>query len=289
MAGALFAVEIILGDFGVTQFSPIVISSVTATVVSRHFLGDFPAFEVPAYELVSANELFAYGVLGIIAGLVALLFVRTLYRAEDLFDTLTLPALVKPAIGGLLIGLIALRFPEIFGVGYEAINEALAGDLGWKLLLVLVAGQDRGGVPDHRFRWFRRDLRAVAVHRRHGGRRGRYGRPLPVAGDARAAPGAYALVGMGAVVAAGTHAPITAIVMIFELTGDYKIILPLMISCIIATLLATRLQKSIDLHPQAAAARRRHPRRAVDQRARPLARRGTRCGPSMPRSDARTS
>jgi len=135
VAGALFAVEIILGDFGVTQFSPIVISSVTATVVSRHFLGDFPAFEVPAYSLVSANELFAYGVF---AGLVALIFVRTLYGAEDLFDKLSVPAFLKPAIGGVLIGVIAIRFPEIFGVGYEAINEALTGNLGWKLLLILV-------------------------------------------------------------------------------------------------------------------------------------------------------
>jgi CIC family chloride channel protein len=243
VAGALFAVEIILGDFGVTQFSPIVISSVTATVVSRHFLGDFPAFEVPAYRLVSANELFAYGVLGIIAGLVALIFVRALYGAEDLFDQIRLPAVLKPAIGGVLIGLIAIRYPEIFGVGYEAINEALTGNLGWKLLLILVVVK----------------IVAVSLTIGSGGSGGIFAPSLfigAMAGGAvgtvvhslwpeiSASPGAYALVGMGAVVAAGTHAPITAIVMIFELTGDYKIILPLMISCIIATLLATRLQKA---------------------------------------------
>lgn len=243
VAGALFAVEIILGDFGVTQFSPIVISSVTATVVSRHFLGDFPAFEVPAYHLVSAKELFAYGVLGIIAGLVALLFVRTLYGAEDFFDKLSLPAFLKPAVGGVLIGVIAIRFPEIFGVGYEAINEALTGDLGWKLLLILVMVK----------------IVAVSLTIGSGGSGGIFAPSLFIGAMAGGAvgtvvhslwpgmsgsPGAYALVGMGAVVAAGTHAPITAIVMIFELTGDYKIILPLMISCIIATLLATRLQKA---------------------------------------------
>jgi CIC family chloride channel protein len=241
VAGALFAVEIILGDFGVTQFSPIVISSVTATVVSRHFLGDFPAFEVPAYHLVSANELFAYGALGIIAGLVALLFVRTLYSAEDLFDKLRSPAFLRPAIGGALIGVIAIRFPEIFGVGYEAINEALTGNLGWKLLLMLVVVK----------------IVAVSLTIGSGGSGGIFAPSLFIGAMAGGAvgtvvhslwpemsgsPGAYALVGMGAVVAAGTHAPITAIVMIFELTGDYKIILPLMISCIIATLLATRLQ-----------------------------------------------
>ena len=243
VAGALFAVEIILGDFGVTQFSPIVISSVTATVVSRHFLGDFPAFEVPAYSLVSANELFAYGALGIIAGLVALLFVRTLYGAEDLFDKIRLPAVLKPAVGGVLIGVIAIRFPEIFGVGYEAINEALTGDLGWKLLLILVIVK----------------IVAVSLTIGSGGSGGIFAPSLFIGAMAGGAvgtvvhtlwpemsgsPGAYALVGMGAVVAAGTHAPITAIVMIFELTGDYKIILPLMISCIIATLLATRMQKA---------------------------------------------
>jgi CIC family chloride channel protein len=243
VAGALFAVEIILGDFGVTQFSPIVISSVTATVVSRHFLGDFPAFEVPAYELVSAYELLSYGVLGIIAGLVALLFMRTLYKAEDLFDAVNIPAVVKPAIGGLLIGIIALRFPEIFGVGYEAINEALAGNLTWELLLVLVVVK----------------IVAVSLTIGSGGSGGIFAPSLFIGAMAGGAvgkvahslwpsytgsPGAYALVGMGAVVSAGTHAPITAIVMIFELTGDYKIILPLMISCIIATLLATGLQKA---------------------------------------------
>jgi CIC family chloride channel protein len=243
VAGALFAVEIILGDFGVTQFSPIVISSVTATVVSRHFLGDFPAFEVPAYRLVSANELVAYGLLGIIAGLVALLFVRSLYGAEDLFEKVRLPAIVKPAIGGALIGVIAIRFPEVFGVGYEAINEALTGDLGWKLLLILVLVK----------------IVAVSLTIGSGGSGGIFAPSLFVGAMAGGAvgtvvhslwptatgsPGAYALVGMAAVVAAATHAPITAIVMIFELTGDYKIILPLMISSIIATLLATRMQKA---------------------------------------------
>jgi CIC family chloride channel protein len=243
VAGALFAVEIILGDFGVTQFSPIVISSVTATVVSRHFLGDFPAFEVPTYHLVSANELFAYGALGLIAGLIAILFTRALYGAEDLFDRFAAPAILKPAVGGVLIGAIGVNFPEIFGVGYEAINGALEGGLGWKLLIILVMVK----------------IVAVSLTIGSGGSGGIFAPSLFIGAMAGGAvgtvvhtlwpevsgsPGAYSLVGMGAVVAAGTHAPITAIVMIFELTGDYKIILPLMISCIIATLLATRLQEA---------------------------------------------
>jgi CIC family chloride channel protein len=166
-----------------------------------------------------------------------------LYGAEDLFDKLRFPAFLKPALGGALIGLIAIRYPEIFGVGYEAINEALTGELGWQLLLMLVMVK----------------IVAVSLTIGSGGSGGIFAPSLFIGAMAGGAvgtvvhslwpelsgsPGAYALVGMGAVVAAGTHAPITAIVMIFELTGDYKIILPLMISCIIATLLATRVQKA---------------------------------------------
>jgi CIC family chloride channel protein len=243
VAGALFAVEIILGDFAVTQFSPIVISSVAATVVSRHFLGDFPAFEVPPYSLVSATELLAYGLLGIVAGLAALVFTRALYATEDLFDSLQLAIPLKAVAGGLLIGVIGVRFPEVFGVGYEAINEALWGQLAWHVLIVLAVVK----------------ILAVSVTIGSGGSGGVFAPSLFIGAmtggavgtvvhtiwpEISGSPGAYALVGMGAVVAAGTHAPITAIVIIFELTGDYRIILPLMISCIIATLLATRLQRS---------------------------------------------
>jgi CIC family chloride channel protein len=243
VAGALFAVEVILGDFGVAQFSPIVISSVAATVVSRHFLGDFPAFDVPSYSLVSPFELFAYAVLGVLAGLAALLFIRLLYGAEDLFDRLRAPTPLKAIVGGALVGLIALRFPEILGVGYEAINEALTSEvlIGTLLLLVLVK------------------IVAVSLTIGSGGSGGIFAPSLFIGSmlggavgtvvhglwpQATGSPGAYALVGMGAVVGAATHAPITAILIIFELTNDYKIILPLMITCITATLLATQLQRA---------------------------------------------
>ncbi|MDH3455679.1 MAG: chloride channel protein [Gemmatimonadota bacterium] len=243
MAGALFAVEIILGDFGVSQFSPIVISSVAATVVSRGFLGDFPAFEVPAYELVHASELFAYAGLGILAAFVALAFIRTLYAFEDGFERIRLAPPLRTMMGGALIGVIGIWIPHIFGVGYEAINEALNGTLVWQFMALLVVVKmiavsitigsgGSGGV-------FAPSLFIGAML---GGAVGTVVHSIWPVGVAGA--GAYALVGMGAVVAAGTHAPITAILIIFELTGDYKIILPLMISCIIATLLATRLQRA---------------------------------------------
>jgi len=242
VAGALFAVEIILADFGVSQFSPIVISSVAATVVGRRFLGDVPAFVVPKYSLANYNELFVYAALGILAGLAALAFVRVLYFSEDLFDRLPFWAPVKAMLGGAIIGVIALGFPQIFGVGYEAIGQALHGEMVWYLLLLLV------GVK----------IIAVSITIGSGGSGGIFAPSLfigAMAGGAvgtvvhliwpesTAGPRAYALVGMAAVVGATTHAPITAIVIIFELTADYKIILPLMISCTIATLLATRLQR----------------------------------------------
>jgi len=241
VAGALFAVEVILGDFAVTQFSPIVISSVAATVVSRHFLGDFPAFEVPAYSLASPWELLVYAFLGVLAGFVALLFIKILYGAEDLFDALKFPEYLKPVLGGVSIGLMALWYPEIYGVGYEAINEALQGNLLLNALLFLVVAKivavsltigsgGSGGI-------FAPSLFLGAML---GGAVGTLAHSLWPASTG--GPGAYALVGMGAVVGATTHAPITAILIIFELTNDYKIILPLMITCIVATLLATQLK-----------------------------------------------
>ncbi len=241
MAGALFAVEIILGDFGVSQFSPIVISSVMGTVVSQYFLGDFPAFEVPPYSLVHAFELFAYAALGLLAGLAALAFMRTLYAAEDFFDKVCIYPPIRTLIGGVMIGIIGVWLPQVFGVGYETINDALQGAMVWKFMLLLVVFK----------------ILAVSITIGSGGSGGIFAPSLFIGAmlggaigtvvhaiwpASTAGAGAYALVGMGAVVAAGTHAPITAILIIFELTGDYKIILPLMISCITATLLATQMQ-----------------------------------------------
>lgn len=241
VAGALFAVEIVLADFGILQFSPIVIASVAATVVGRHFLGDAPAFEVPPYSVESYYELFAYAVLGILAGLAALAFTRILYFTEDLFDKPRLWPPVKTLLGGALVGVIGLWFPEIFGVGYEAIGQALHGQMVWHLLLVLVVVK----------------IIAVSITIGSGGSGGIFAPSLFIGAmvggglgtvihsiwpESTADPGAYALVGMAAVVAGTTYAPITAIVIIFELTADYKIMLPLMISAIIATLLATKLQ-----------------------------------------------
>jgi CIC family chloride channel protein len=243
VAGALFALEIILGDFGVAQFSPIVISSVAATVVSRGILGDVPAFEIPTYSLVHASELFAYAGLGIMAGLAAIVFIRTIDVSENFFERIRIPGPLKTLIGGAAVGVIGINAPQVFGVGYEAITQALHGNMIWEFMLALVVFK----------------ILAVSLTIGSGGSGGVFAPSLYIGAmlggavgtvvqilwpTSTAGVGAYALVGMGAVVAAGTHAPITAIIIIFELTGDYKIILPLMISCIIATLLATRIQRA---------------------------------------------
>lgn len=242
IAGALFAVEIIIGDFAVTQFSPIVISSVVATVISRHYIGDFPAFEVPNYDLLSAYEFIPYTFLGILAGLVAILFIATLYQSVERFEKLAIPPYFKPAVGGLIVGIIAIAFPQVYGVGYESINDALWGrDVKWLLVLLVfskifatsitLGSGGSGGI-------FAPSLFIGAMLGGLVGKMANMWQP-----ELTANAGAYALVGMGAVVAGATHAPISAILIIFELTNDYRIIAPLMVSCITAVLISTYFKK----------------------------------------------
>ncbi len=242
IAGSMFALEVVLGDFGLATFSPIVISSVVATAISRAFLGDIPAFIVPAYELVSAWELPMYLMLGIFCAAVGVTFTKTLYRIEDIFDGIKFPEYLKGIIGGLMLGVASLIFPQILGVGYGAIDMALMQQLAWWLLLVLVVVK----------------ILATSVTIGSGGSGGIFAPSLflgAMAGgffgvvvnqlfpNITASPGAYSIVGMGAVVSATTHGPLAAILILFEMTGDYKIILPLMLACIIATIAGGQLLK----------------------------------------------
>lgn len=242
IAGVIFALEVILAEFSVRYFSTVVISSVTASVVGRIAFGNVPAFVIPQYSLVSPWELLLYVVLGILAGLVALLFVRILYWSEDLFDAWRFPEYFKPVAGGLLIGAVGFYFPQVFGVGYEPIEDALLGKmlLGTMGLLILVkilatsltiGSGGSGGV-------FAPSLFIGAML---GGVFGSLAhQALP---DITAEPGAYALVGMAAVFAGAAHAPITAIIILFEMTNDYRIILPLMLATVVSVLLAQRLRR----------------------------------------------
>lgn len=242
IAGALFAVEVILGEFGIYSFSPIIIASVIATMISRFITGDFSSFTVPKYTMSSVWEIGPYILLGIISGAVAILFIETLNFFEDRFDKLKAHPLVKPAVGGLLVGVIGLQFPQIFGVSYEAIDAGLTNQLGLWLALALVfikvlstsltlGSGGSGGIlaPSLFLGTMTGNVVGQFFHN-----------AFP---QSMSSPGAFSLVGMGAVVAAATHAPITAIIIIFELTNDYKIILPLMLSCIIASLMSVGIHK----------------------------------------------
>ncbi|MEE2674874.1 MAG: chloride channel protein [Myxococcota bacterium] len=242
IAGALFASEIIIGGFAVAEFTPIVISAVVAVVVSRFFLGNTPAFEVPAYEIVSPFELLPYMGVGIAAGLVAVAFIRTLSYSEDLFEKVPVPEYLRAGIGGALVGIIAIQLPNVYGVGYTTISWALAGSLPLLTMGLLVLAK----------------ILATSITIGSGGSGGIFAPSLFLGAmtggflgslihtyfpESTASSGAYALVTMGAVVAATTHAPISAIIIIFELTQTIDIIPALMSACVVSTLVSQLLHR----------------------------------------------
>jgi CIC family chloride channel protein len=237
MAGAIFALEVVLADFTLATFTPIVLSSVCATAVSRFFLGNHPAFKVPAYHLATTWEFGFYVCMGLVSGLVASAFIYSLYKSEDLWDKIKIPEYLKAAIGGLLIGGIGIYYPQVMGLGYGTIEQTLIHPEVWTILLVLAPIK----------------ILATSLTIGSGGSGGILAPSLfmgAMAGGAfglcvnalfpwhTAAPEAYALIGMGAVVAGATHAPIQAFLIIFELTQDYKIMPALMICCVLSAALA---------------------------------------------------
>ena len=252
IAGVIFALEVILGGrFSVRYFSSVVVSAVAASVVGRVVFGDIPGFVIPfEYGINSLWEFVFYPLLGVLAALLGVLFVRLLYASEDLFDDWKqVPEWFKPAIGGVLLGLLALayplamhaiqwhRMPQVFNVGYNIIETVLANQMALAVVLALLVLK----------------LIATSLTLGSGGSGGIFAPALFMGAMLGAAfamavdlifpglalsPGAYALVGMAAVFAAAAHAPITAVLILFELTGDYRIILPLMITVVVATLLA---------------------------------------------------
>ena len=242
IAGAIFALEVILGDFALPTFTPIILASVMATEVSRIMIGNDPAFQVPPYDLLYPQELILYCFLGIIAGVVAVCFTVTLYKVEDIWDGWKFPDYLKATIGGLIIGTIALRFPQIMGVGYDSIVKALLSQETWTILLLLVplkilatsitiGSGGSGGI-------FAPSLFMGAMLGGAFGAGAHYLFPYHTAD-----PGAYAIVGMGALVAGTTQAPIQAFLILFELTQNYKIIAPIMICCVLSTFVARSLKK----------------------------------------------
>jgi chloride channel protein, CIC family len=234
IAGVFFALELILRDFEAESFGVVVLSSFTADIVGRAAFGNHPFLNLPAFHLVSPLEYPLYAGLGIGAAFVGVAFIRVLYGAEDAADRMWKgPEWLRPAVGGVLLGLVLLAVPQLYGVGYPPLEKAIDGGFAIWFLFVLLGGK----------------ILATSLTISIGGSGGvfapslfmgamlgsAYGRGIhAVLPGMTAAAGAYGLVGMGAVFASAARAPITAVIIVYELTRDYRIILPLMFAIALA-------------------------------------------------------
>lgn len=242
IAGAFFALEVVVGHYALTAFAPIVIASVTGTIISRMHYGDFPAFVVPAVRAITSFwELPAFALLGALSAIVAIVFMRAVFFTEDAVARLPMPHWLRPALGGLAVGLLAIVFPQVLGVGYEATDAALSGLFPLWLLLALVVAKTGatavslgcgfgGGV-------FSPSLFIGAMV---GGAFGVAATSLSP--ELSSGPGAYTIVGMGAMAGAVLGAPISTVLMIFELTSDYSATIAVMIATAIASVITHQTQ-----------------------------------------------
>ncbi|HWM91468.1 MAG TPA: chloride channel protein [Thermoanaerobaculia bacterium] len=255
VGGALFAMEVVLGNFALDIFGPIVVSSVISTLISRAIAGNVHLYAAPGYTLVSTWELVPYAGLGVICGLASVLFVLGVRLGRRSFRAMRfLPEPLKPVVGMTLVGLLALWVPHVLGGGTDVINMALTGQL--KL-------PDRLPLPEQFTILFLLGLAfakllATAITTGCGGAGGLFTPSLffgALVGGAygfwvhdlwpevASSYGAYAAVGMAAIAAGTSHAPISAILIVFEFTGNYDLILPLMVASIISSFLSRRLRR----------------------------------------------
>jgi chloride channel protein, CIC family len=243
LAAVLFALEEVVGDLHAPVLGSVVLASATSWGVLRLLLGNNPLFKVPQYQLVNPWEFVIYAILGLAGGLLSVAFTKLLLGMRERFlkfPRKTLP--FQPVIGGVVVGLMGLFVPQVLGVGYEHVGAALNGGMALRLMLLLLvlklfavttsyASGNAGGI-------FGPSLFLGAML---GGAIGTVGHNLLP--DYVATPGAYALVGMGTAFAGIVRAPMTSVVMIFEITRDYAVIVPLMISNLVSFFISSRLQK----------------------------------------------
>ncbi len=243
VAGAIFALEILLMDFGISKIAPIIISSVIATVISHFLTGNFVEFNVPSVVMVSTWEVFLWFLLGAICGLVSYIFIKHLYFTEHYFEKkIKIPKVIKPAVGGLLIGIIGVFAPNILGVGNDTMNLSINSPTIWYIMLMLaglkiistsftLGSGGSGGV-------FAPSLFIGAMLGAF------YGNVIhDVFPFSTADPGIYALIAMGGMIAGTIRAPMTAIIIVFEMTQHYDLLMPLMVTSIISLLISSKLSR----------------------------------------------
>lgn len=243
LAGVFFAMELILRDFTAESFGMVVLASVTASVIGRAAFGNAPFLQLPAFSVQHLSEYLLFAALGVLAGVVGVVFTRILYAVEDACDFAWRgPEWARPAVGGLLLGALLLVLPQMYGVGYPVLENAVTGKYAVGFLFLLLAGK----------------IAATSLTIGIGGSGGvfapslfmgamlgsAYGAGLHAIAPGITGPvGAYGLIGMGAVFAGAARAPITAVIILFELTGEYSIILPLMTAIVLATAVSRALSQ----------------------------------------------
>ena len=243
IAGAIFALEVVVGHYALTAFAPIVIASVIGTLVSRMHYGDFPAFFLSdAPSIASFWEFPAFALLGCVAAVVAIVFMRSVLLTEDLMNKTPVPGWARPALGGLAVGTIALAFPQVLGVGYEATDAAISELYPLWLLFALIV--------------FKTGATAISLGCGFGG--GVFSPSLFIGAmlggafgiiateafpQLSSGHGAYTILGMGAVAGAVLGAPISTILMVMELTNDYAITIAVMIATSIACIITHQYQR----------------------------------------------
>ena len=234
LAGAFFAIELILRTVAAEAFGAVVLSSVTAAVVGRAILGDHPFLTLPTFGVHHSAEYLLYIALGVVAGVVGVMFSKVLYLVEDVCDWAWRgPEWARPAVGGIVLGALLIALPQMYGVGYPVLENAISGKYVIGMLLLLLVGK----------------MLATSLTIGIGGSGGVFAPTLFIGAMAGVAfgtiahhlwptatesAGAYGLIGMGAALGGATRAPITAVVILFELTGEYSIILPLMAAVAVA-------------------------------------------------------
>ena len=240
IAGALFANEVVIGHYAISAFAPTVIASVTGTAISRAFFGDFPAFIIAEHSIQSFLEFPAFVGLGILCGLVAMVLMHWIGSVQKVVAQSPVPDWVRPGIAGLLIGIIALGFPQVLGIGYGATEAAMGNAFSMSMLLgilfaktvataISLGGGFGGGIFSP----------ALVIGSMLGAAYGLIA--TQIFPTLSSGPGAYTIAGMGAMAAAVLGAPISTALIVFEMTGDYALTMALMVSVVVATVITQQL------------------------------------------------